>query len=138
MNPIQQENQRPGHSDWTLTDPAELREIEGYASRTSYNRGEEVVFFVNLKGGAAPGTVCSAPGACPRYTLEVFRMGWYGGAGARRVSGPHVLDGYAQPMPTLDASNPGYRDFGLVECRWNESFRLSTAFASDADWGDGV
>lgn len=138
MNPIQQENQRPGDPDWTLIDPAELREIEGYASRTSYNRGEDVVFFVSMKDGAAPGTVCSAPGVCPRYTLEVFRMGWYGGAGARRVSGPHALDGYAQPMPALDASNPDYRDFRLVECRWNESFRLSTAFASDADWVSGI
>lgn len=139
MNRIQLENQRPGHSDWALTDPAAEREIEGYASKTSYNRGEEVVFFVNMKNGAAPGTNCGASGAnCPRYTLEVFRMGWYAGAGARRVFGPQQLSGYAQPMPVLDASNPDYRDFGLVECRWNESFRLSTAFASDADWVSGI
>ncbi|WP_343222453.1 N,N-dimethylformamidase beta subunit family domain-containing protein [Lysobacter sp. ISL-50] len=139
MNRVQQENQRPGHSDWPLTDPATAREIEGYASKTSYNRGEEVVFFVNMGNGAAPGTNCSAPGAnCPRYTLEVFRMGWYAGAGARRVFGPQQLPGYAQPMPVLDASNPAYAEFGLIECQWQESYRLSTAFTTDADWVSGI
>ncbi|MGH8080200.1 MAG: N,N-dimethylformamidase beta subunit family domain-containing protein, partial [Lysobacter sp.] len=139
MNRIQQENQRPGNADWTLTDPAVEREIEGYASQTSYNRGEEAVFFVNMKNGAAPGTHCSTPGAnCPSYALEIFRMGWYGGLGARRVFGPQVVPGYAQPMPVLDASNPAYNDFGLVECDWQESYRLSTAFASDADWVSGI
>ena len=61
------ENQKPGTPDWDLTDPAEAREIEGYASKTSVNGGDSIDLYVHT--GAA------------RYTIDVFRMGWYGGAG---------------------------------------------------------
>src|SRR2546425_2431246 len=37
-----------------------------------------------------------------RYTIDVFRMGWYGGAGARRVAGPIERSGVMQEMPAPD------------------------------------
>ena len=82
------ENQRTGSPDWELTDPAEAREIEGYASKTSVNGGEPIDLFVHT--------------AAARYTIEVFRMGWYDGAGARRVAGPIERSGIAQEMPPPD------------------------------------
>ncbi|MEK0196055.1 hypothetical protein WME70_32240, partial [Microcoleus anatoxicus PTRS1] len=63
------ENQKPGTADWQLTNPAIKREIEGYASLTSVNRGESIKLFVNTND--------------PNYTIDIFRMGWYNGLGGR-------------------------------------------------------
>ncbi|MEK0189106.1 hypothetical protein WMG39_30300, partial [Microcoleus anatoxicus PTRS2] len=66
------ENQKPGTTDWELTNPAIKREIEGYASLTSVNRGESIKLFVNTND--------------PNYTIDIFRMGWYNGLGGRRMN----------------------------------------------------
>src|SRR5829696_378611 len=116
QNAVVRENQRPGTADWDITSPALAREIEGYASATSVNRGEAIDLFVH--------TVSA------RYAIEVFRAGWYGGAGARRVAGPIERDGVAQQMPTTDAVS------GLVECVWQDPYRLETA--EEAPWPSGV
>jgi hypothetical protein len=111
------ENQKPGTPDWDLTDPAEAHEIEGYASKTSVNGGEPIDLFVH--------TIAA------RYTIEVFRMGWYGGAGARQVAGPIERPGIAQDVPSPDPVT------GLVECAWREPYRLETRDAGGA-WTTGV
>jgi len=111
------ENQKPGTPDWDLTDPAEAREIEGYASKTSVNGGESIDLYVHTTAA--------------RYTIEVFRMGWYGGAGARRVAGPLERPGIAQDIPAPDPAT------GLAECTWRDPYRLDTRDASGA-WTTGV
>lgn len=98
LNPVQIENRQPGTGAWVLTKPARNHEIEGYASSTSVNRGETLRFYVNT--------------LAPTYRLTIYRMGWYGGLGARQVSGPTELTGYRQPAPVHD------QDTGLIECRW--------------------
>src|SRR3989442_8927111 len=55
------ENQKAGTADWDIRTPALAREIEGYAS-TSVNGGESIELFVSTRD--------------PRYTIDVFRMGW--------------------------------------------------------------
>jgi hypothetical protein len=118
-NPIVAENLRPGTGDWQLTCPATAREIEGYASATSVNRGDVIDLYVNT--------------ASPTFVLEVFRMGWYGGLGARRVVGATVVAGTAQVMPTTDPET------GLTDCAWVHPFALSTSNLDDpADWVSGV
>ena len=67
-----------------LTDPA-LHEIEGYASATSINRGETIRFFISTGD--------------PAYTIDIYRMGWYGGAGARLVKNGIQREGIRQAMP---------------------------------------
>ena len=114
---IAAENQRPGAADWEIVKPALHGEIEGYASRTSVNGGEPIDLFVST--------------IAKRYTIDVFRMGWYGGAGARRVAGPIVRDGFVQDAPSMDPKT------GLVECRWREPYRLDTSDA-DGPWTTGV
>jgi hypothetical protein len=111
------ENQKPGAADWEITTPALAREIEGYASKTSVNGGEAIDLFVST--------------AAQRYTIDVFRMGWYGGLGARRVAGPIVRDGIVQDTPQPDPAS------GLVACRWREPVRLETRDAG-APWTTGV
>ena len=116
-NPTRVENGRPGTPDWELTAPATAREIEGYASATSVERGAPIDLYVSTSE--------------PAYTVDVFRMGWYDGAGARRVAGPIVRPGRSQPMPPPDPAT------GLVECRWTDPYRLRTADA-DGPWPSGV
>lgn len=119
MNPVAVENARPGTRQWRLDRPATAREIEGYASSTSVQRGQTIALHVNT--------------AEPSFTLEVFRIGWYRGLGARRVAGPIALPGTRQPMPAMDA------DSGLVDCAWCCALELTTADASDGScWASGA
>ncbi|MFZ2653003.1 MAG: N,N-dimethylformamidase beta subunit family domain-containing protein [Burkholderiaceae bacterium] len=119
MNPIVAENARVGTSNWRLDQPATAREIEGYASATSVHRGEVIRLYVNT--------------GAPTFVLEVFRMGWYQGLGARRVLGPVVVRGTRQLMPAMDPAT------GLVDCAWVNPFALMTSNPDDpADWATGV
>jgi hypothetical protein len=111
------ENQKPGTAAWEITNPAPAGEIEGYASKTSVNGGEPIDFYINTTAA--------------RYSIDVFRMGWYGGAGARQVAGPIVRDGIHQTAPSPDATT------GLIECAWREPYRLTTSDA-DGAWPTGV
>jgi hypothetical protein len=117
---IRGENLKPGAVDWQLTrvrpDGQKFRSpwIEGYCSRQSVRAGESIAIMVSTDPPR-------------RFTLEVFRMGYYGGRGARlmRTLGP--LEGRAQPVPT-----PGARN--LHECRWEPSATLEIP----PDWPSGV
>lgn len=119
MNQIVAENARPGTADWRLDHPATAREIEGYAGATSVDRGDVIRLYVNTQAAA--------------FALEVFRMGWYQGLGARRVFGPVDVPGTRQAMPEMDPAT------GLVDCAWVNPFELSTRNPGDpADWPAGV
>ena len=68
-------------------------EIEGYASRTSVNRGEQIELLVNTTD--------------PTYTIDVFRMGWYNGLGKKHAlnvkrtkEGIHNVIVYCKANPT--------------------------------------
>ena len=114
---ITQENARPGQSDWVLTDPAD-HEVEGYASATSIQRGEPLRLYIHSTD--------------PHVTVDIYRMGWYGGTGARLVRGGITLPGARQPMPTPDPVT------GLIECRWQVSYTLTTETHEKNDWLSGV
>ncbi len=116
------ENAKPGSSAWQLVNPALNHEIEGYASLTSVNRGEEIDFFVNT--------------AAASYNVDIYRMGYYGGAGARLMQS---FAGIARQEQTLPCLNPD----NVIECNWNLSLRLRIP-ASAADpaatdyWASGI
>jgi hypothetical protein len=104
---------------WQLTSPARNQEIEGFASQPSINRGGSISLFVNT--------------AEPNYTIEIFRMGWYGGAGAKKMLGPVTRAGRVQPAATTDPAT------GLVECNWGDPFLLHVPNSRDpGDWSSGV
>ena len=111
------ENQRSGSPGWEITRPAQHQEIEGYASRTSVNGGEPIDLFVSTRAS--------------RYSIGVFRMGWYAGAGARQVAGPIPRHGIAQDLPPPDPAT------GLVECAWRDPYRLDTRDES-GPWPTGI
>ena len=67
---------RPGATDtplWEVVAPAEARAIEGYATTTSV-----------AQGGTLQIAAATTPSA--RYRIEIVRIGWYGGAGAKLVA----------------------------------------------------
>jgi hypothetical protein len=90
-----------------LSNPATNHEIEGYASATSVNAGGQINFYVNTSSSF--------------FTLDVYRIGWYGGLGGRELAGPFTVSGAAQPTPTPDPTT------GLVECQWTKSYTLTTS-----------
>ncbi len=112
-NVTQTENAKPGSADWQLTNPATNHEIEGYASLNSVNRGGQISFFVNTQD--------------PTFTLEVFRMGWYGGSGARRMMPAVQLAGTKQIIPAPD---PIY-GMGSGSCQWTNPYVLAVPVSSD-------
>lgn len=116
-NLIQIENSRLGNSDWELKDPATKREIEGYASLTSADRGEEIQFFVSTQDLL--------------FQAEVYRMGWYGGLGARKMKTFRGLKGQQQTMPQMDPHT------GLLECDWSLSFSLKIPNDEPQEWVSG-
>src|SRR4029079_2574452 len=90
-NPTQAENEKTGTTDWELTSPAKSGEIEGYASLTSVNGGSSIDFFVNTVD--------------PTYTVEIFRLGWYGGSGGRRMTDAVQFKGTKQAVPSSHPAN---------------------------------
>jgi hypothetical protein len=73
-NPVQTENALPGAAVESWLPPAvPPTNIEGYASELSVLPGETVHFHVSTVGGE-------------RYRVEVYRLGWYGGLGARLLT----------------------------------------------------
>jgi hypothetical protein len=119
-NPIQIENAKAGTSEWKITNLAFNHEIEGYASVTSVNRGGQISLFVNT--------------GAPSYTIEIFRMGWYGGTGGRRMTAAIQLSGIQQPAPTTDPVT------GLIECAWTDPYVLNVPnnTSDPSDWASGV
>jgi hypothetical protein len=93
-NPIQTENALPGTTAWYVTQ-APPPSIEGYTSQTSVLPGENVQLHVSTSPAA-------------RYRVEVYRLGWYGGAGGRLVGCvPGCAtdeSGTARPHPSPDAN----------------------------------
>jgi hypothetical protein len=119
-SPIVQENKQPGSNDWQLTrvraDAGGFRStwIEGYCSKQSVKAGETIDIMV------------SADPAQP-FEIELFRMGYYGGKGARLVKKLGPFDGRLQPTP-----KPGEKN--LHECQWEPT----TTLTIPNDWLSGV
>jgi hypothetical protein len=65
------ENARPGTNDWVLRKEGAQHEIEGYADQVSVLPGRPFRLFVST----------TAKG----FTVDAFRVGWYGGTHARLV-----------------------------------------------------
>ena len=123
LNPIHLENELPGTSDWILTNPAAHREVEGYMSRTSVQKGERIMLYHAIN------TTTITHGRIPMIQIEVFRSGWYGGLGGRKVLGPVQVPGIVQTMP-----DPDFKNGGLISCKWKDPYILET----QTDWTTGV
>jgi hypothetical protein len=138
-NPIVLENQKAGTTAWQprqlsrLVSDRNLKEIKGYASTPSVNKGQTIRFYVSVNQKSA-------------YTMNIYRMGYYNGTGGRLLRSlsftaqQSVIQPScnAQPAPpTLVGDNmisvpPG--QYGLVECNWAVTY--STVIPTD--WTSGI
>ncbi|EHR70919.1 putative Ig domain-containing protein [Burkholderiales bacterium JOSHI_001] len=111
-------------ADWWIPDAryASKREIEGYASATSVNRGGSINLYVQ------------ASSADPFYSIHVYRVGWYGGVGGREMAGP--IWRFRSVQPACAMTDVQAR---LVECAWTNPYTLNIPGNSDpTDWASGV
>jgi hypothetical protein len=129
-NRIVEENSKPGTVEWQLQytrfdDPItmasyplnrQLRSsgIEGYCSKNSLLPGESVDIMVSMMPAGS-------------FVLNVYRMGYYGGTGARHMATLGPFKATPQPMPMMTIER-------LRECAWQKS----TTLAVPRDWPSGV
>ena len=117
-NAIYFENQKPGTPDFLtfLSMRYTSTVIAGYTGAPSVNRGGSLSFKV------------STPQPGP-YTIDVYRLGYYGGTGGRLVTSSGSLNGATQaPCAVTNQATL------LVECNWSTSYTLSVG----ADWVSGL
>jgi hypothetical protein len=78
-------------------------EIQGFATDISVGQGQTVQFKINSVTNF--------------YRLDIYRMGWYGGTGARKVAAVHPLTGALQQPACITQGSTG-----LVDCgNWSPS-----------------
>jgi hypothetical protein len=105
LNPIVCENQKPGDppSAWDVNGAGDSS-IQGFATDISVNRGQTVRFKINSTAS--------------QYRLEIYRLGYYGGQGARKIA--TVLP--SVPLPQTQPACLSNAATGLVDCgNWIES-----------------
>ena len=102
-NAIAAENAQAGSpsSEWDLSGTTGDANIQGYATDISVNCGDTVHFKVDTTASS--------------YRLDIYRMGYYGGLGARKVDTFTHTGAQSQPPCDTQAG-------GLVDCgNWAES-----------------
>lgn len=91
LNPIVQENMLEGNpeSEWGI-DGAGSDNIEGFATNISVNHGDTVSFKINTDS--------------THYRVDIYRIGYYGGDGARKVASfeKNLAAPQIQPVPLFD------------------------------------
>ncbi len=118
---IENENRRPGTTAWQLTNIRanagnckRSKAIEGYCHQQSVESGQTL-------------EICVSTDPPRRFTIDFYRMGYYGGAGGRLVRTLGPLKGGPQPEPPVGKHR-------LRECRWEPT----ASFAIPADWRSGI
>ncbi|HEU5004411.1 MAG TPA: N,N-dimethylformamidase beta subunit family domain-containing protein [Actinomycetota bacterium] len=113
VNPIAAENQKLGTTDWRITNIAASAGIEGYASQVSAQKGDAVTLYVSTSAAS--------------FTVQAYRMGYYGGLGARLVWQSPPEKGSLQAAPTVQNGTK------MVTAAW----RASLTVHIDAAWTPG-
>jgi len=129
-NVIVRENALLGTTHWKIPGgQASSTQIQAYANATSVLPGQTLTFYVSTLKDATP------------YTIDIYRLGWYGGAGGRlMISLPNQLaraQGYYDYVNgTLAGCISCHVDVktGLVEANWQPSYILTIP----SDWVTGI
>jgi VCBS repeat-containing protein len=123
-NAVVAENCLPGHTDWDLANGADDETIQGFATEISVNRGETVQFKINTDAAA--------------FRIDIYRLGYYGGAGARKIRTDTLTGPENQPACVTDAAT------GLVDCgnwdvsaTWNSTGQTSGIYLAKLTRIDG-
>jgi hypothetical protein len=100
VNPVACENTQPGdpQSDWMITNSGDAT-LQGFATQESVNAGSTISFKIASTASA--------------YTIDILRLGYYGGNGARKVVSnlaPTV------PYPQSQPACLTFSSTGLIDC----------------------
>jgi hypothetical protein len=116
-NLIVTENQQPGSSAWQLTNTADdvSKQIKGYASSASVLQGGSLTLYVTVNPAQT-------------YSIDVYRIGWYGGLGGRLELHAGPLTGTSQSACPPDATT------GLIACNWTPGYTMPIP----TSWTSGV
>lgn len=112
---VRRENQRKGTANWRIDKNANSREIEGYALQSTVKPGESLRVAVSLSEAR-------------RFSWFVYRMGYYGGTGAREVARGGPVQGTRQPDCPADPTT------GVIACAWSPTLDIPIR----EDWVRGV
>jgi len=98
-NPIAVENAKPGTpaSEWNIVgagDPS----IQGFATEISVNKGQTVSFKIKTDSS--------------NYHIDIYRLGYYNGAGARKMTPDPIAITQAQVQPPCLTDD----ETGLIDC----------------------
>jgi hypothetical protein len=108
------ENRRQGTSGWRISHAGPADAIQGWADHVSAAAGERVRLYVST--------------TARRFRVQAYRMGWYGGRGARLVWRSRPLPGRRQPAPVRAPRT------SMVATRWRRSLTIPV----DPAWVPGV
>jgi len=102
-NPIVCENALTGapSSEWDISGSGDAT-LQGFATDISANKGDTVHFKVST--------------TATRFNIDIYRLGYYNGLGARKIASVASITGQSQPACLLDNTTR------LVDCgNWTES-----------------
>lgn len=122
---IVEENKNEGTTSWIISVPEKYceypdhqycrrPEIEGFCSKASYFAGDTLSIFISTEPAST-------------YTLDIYRMGYYGGKGGRLMKSFEAQQGKPQPVPKAGKNN-------LVECKWDTAYAMTIP----EEWLSGV
>lgn len=119
-NPVVRENRLSGTNRWeipwsgyALADDVN-KQVKGYASKTSVNIGESISLMVHSR-------------ATGNAAYNIYRLGWYGGAGGRQVDSGSLPAGPKTTCPTDSTT-------GLIRCSWP----AAKTFTVPSSWTSGI
>jgi hypothetical protein len=129
-NVIARENAQLGTRKWQIPANKEAStQIQAYASATSVMLGDKLTFYVSteIQGD--------------RFSVDIYRLGWYGGDGGRLMTSQAGLIGQARGYYNSAThalvncqSCRLDNNTGLVEANWLPSYSLTIP----SDWTTGV
>jgi hypothetical protein len=130
QNKIVAENKNPGTKEWILdkvrADTCRLLkpykanlfcrqlDIEGYCSRMSISAGETLDVYVSTSPAST-------------FSVDIYRLGYYGGDGGRKMMHVGPVKGKPQATPPDGEKN-------LRDCKWTKSFEIKIP----KEWVSGV
>ncbi|MBO0845091.1 MAG: hypothetical protein J2P22_06715 [Nocardioides sp.] len=104
------ENAKPGSPSWRITGAPARGDITGFANLSYVAQGQRVVLRVST--------------TAPSFRVRAYRIGWYGGVGAREVWHSAVVPGRRQPACQVTAG------VNMVSCQnWRPSLAITVTAA---------
>lgn len=104
------ENRLPGTKAWVISGAPATGSIEGFANTTYAAAGQDIVLYVSTTAAS--------------FHVVAYRMGWYGGAGARQIWESAQVAGRVQPPCPVTAGT------NMVSCdNWAPSLSVAVTAA---------